>query len=410
MNIPRILRPQFLILHFTFLISALALPLLAQQQIRVTGVNKKDKDPINLSALATPGPNGALFKQVLQNDLERSGFFYMDANAMTAVSGQVTDTPQGAAASATIRWSSKSFTWKADATTPAEVRTRAHELADQIVLNIKNKRGFAASRILFVRRNGPDNSDLFVCDADGSNIRQITFDNRALIGPKWDTDSKHLFLTSYITGGPVVYRMAAEPRAEKTTIARYNGLNTSAVPSPDGKSIALILSIFGSPDLFLLDRTTGKYTQLTKTKNASEASPVWSPDGKQICYVSDALGAPQLYIVDVATKQSRRLTTTGTENVNPSWSRDGRLCYASRRDGKYQIAVLESVNAARPTILTSGPDHTDPSWAPDGRHIVCVRADSPQATSLWVLDTAGDSPVRLFTQPGKWAAPAWSYR
>ena len=398
------------------LLSALlALPLLAQQQITV-GVDRQGKDPISLSRLAASGANGELFKRVLQNDLERSGFFYIDPNAQTSVSGQLADTANGLNASANVAWAGRSFSWPNDDTPTAarsDARRGAHDLADQIVRRIKNKPGIASSRILFVKRSGPDNSDLFVCDADGGNITQLTFDNRAVIGPKWDTDSKNLFLTSYVSGGPVVYRTAAEPRAAKTTIARFNGLNTSAAPSPDGKSLAIILSIFGNPDLFVLDRQTGNYTRLTKTPHLNEASPVWSPDGKSILYVAGAVGVPpQLYVVDVASKQSRRVTTGG-ENVSPSWCRvTGRICYASRQGGKYQIAVLESISAARPVYFTTNAnlDHIEPSWAPNGRHIICSRSDSPQGASLWVLDTGGDKPVQLFTQPGKWVAPAWSYR
>jgi len=389
----------------------LTLPLAAQISIgTVGGAGKTPKDPISLSRLTTSGQNAALFKQVLQNDLERSGHFIIDPSAQTAVSGQASDTAGGLNASVNVSWAGRTFAWN-NAATPADARRSAHALADQIVRQIKGKPGMASSRIVFIKRNGPNNSDLFVCDADGGNITQLTFDNRAVVGPRWDTDSRNLFFTSYVSGGPVVYRMPAEPRAQKQTIANFKGLNTGAAPSPDGKSIAIILSIFDNPDLFLLARGTGKYTRLTKTPRSSEASPVWSPDGKSILYVSDASGAPHIYVMDVATQQSRRLTTSGSENTNPSWCRvTGRICYASRRDGRYQIAVLDSINARAPTILTSGAEHTDPSWAPDGRHIICTRTDGPQNASLWVLDTGGDNAVRLFTQPGKWASPAWSYR
>ena len=392
----------------SLLLSALfALPLLAQQQIKIVGAGQKDKDPINLSRLAASGPNAAIFKQVLQGDLDRSGYFYIDNNAQTTVSGQVGDSAGGVNASANVAWANKSFAWNNAAI--AEARRAAHALADEIVLKIKGKRGIASTRILFVKRNGPDNSDLYVADADGANIQQLTFDNRAIVGPRWDNDGKHLFLTSYVSGHPVVYRMAAEPRAPKTVVARYNGLNASAAPSPDGKSVAIILSIFGSPDLFVLDRATGKYAQITKTPNASEASPTWSPDSKSICYVSDASGSPQLYIADVATKKSRRLTTTGSENVNPDWGINGRITYATKRGGAYQVAVLANINESDRNAVLLGPGES-PSWAPNGRHIVCSRTDSPQSSSIWVLDTEGDKPVRLFSLAGKWAAPSWSFK
>ena len=384
------------------LATLLSLPLFAQV-IDVTGARKNNKDPISLSRLAAADP---VFKQTLQSDLERSGYFYIDANAQTAVSGS--------ASFANVTWSGGKLEWP-NAKTPADARQDprrgAHDLADQIVQQIKRKPGMASSRVLFIKRNGPDNSDLYVCDADGANIQQLTFDNRAIVGPRWDTDSKNLFLTSYINGGPVVYRMAAEPRAKKSIIANYKGLNTGAAPSYDGKSIALILSVLGNPDLFVLNRATGNHTQITKTPNASEASPVWSPDNQSILYVSDASGAPHIYLANVASKQSRRLTSSGSENVSPAWSfASNRIAYASKRDGKYQIAVLNSISDARPVILTSGAEHTDPTWMPDGRHLICVRTDSPQSSSLWMLDTEGDKPVLLFTRPGKWASPASSFR
>jgi len=140
-----------------------------------------------------------------------------------------------------------------------------------------------------------------------------------------------------------------------------------------------------------------------------EASPTWSPDGSRIVYVGDASGAPQLYIVDVATKRSRRLTYNGSENVNPSWAPTGKIAYASRRGGSYQIAVLDPAAGGEPdATLTCGPDHESPSWAPDGRHIVCSRAEGSGRSSLWILDIQGDSPVRLYANPGNWMSPDWS--
>lgn len=400
-------------LRLLFLSTLFVIPLLAQDRVSVTGAGAK-KDAVSLAGITGAGANANLFRQVLQQDLEHSGWFYTDPAAMIKVTGQAADTGNGINAAIRVQWqagaSAKAFNWNAAAGSTSETRRRAHELADEIVQRIKGRRGIASSRILFIKRAGPDNADLFIADADGGNIQQLTHDRRAIVAPKWDTDMKHLFLTSYVSGHPGVYRMPLEPNGKKTVVARYNGLNSSAEPSPDGKSVALILSLGGNPDLYLLNRATGGYTRLTKTPKANEASPTWAPDSRSICYVSDASGSPQLYVLDVATKTSRRITFRGSENVNPDWGPNG-ITYATRRGGTYQIVVLDSVTSREPdTPLTSGPDHEDPSWAPDGRHIICSRADNATNSSLIILDTMGDSPVRLFTQQGKWAAPEWSYR
>ena len=113
--------------------------------------------------------------------------------------------------------------------------------------------------------------------------------------------------------------------------------------------------------------------------------------------------------MDLATRQSRRITFRGSENLNPSWAKDGRIAYATRRRGPYQIAVWDARNGESSETVSDGASHEDPSWAPDSRHIVCSQRDGNNA-SIYILDTLGDTPIRLFPLSGEWVSPDWSER
>ncbi len=367
------------------------------------------KDAVSLSEVTIAGEAGRLFVQTLQDDLVRSGWFRIDPSGQIRVAGSAVGRADGLATSFRVTWPGKRFDWSRSAGAgQAEIRRLAHLLADDMVKLIKGERGMAASRIVFVNRRGPNNADLFMCDADGQGLLQITKDNVAAVGPKWDRDGKNILYTSYLRGSPTVYRFPASG-GRRMPLARFSGLNTGAEVSPNGRTVALILSVTGNPEVHTLDLASGAVTRLTRTPHAVEASPSWSPDGTKIVYVSDASGAPHLYILDVATRRSRRVTYKGSENVNPDWSATGTIVYSSRRAGGYQIAVLDPSAGSEPDVtLTSGPDHEDPSWAPNNRHIVCSRAEGSRNSSLWILDSMGDSPVRLLRNAGNWMSPDWS--
>ncbi|MEI6890638.1 MAG: hypothetical protein V5783_00575 [Pontiella sp.] len=70
-------------------------------------------------------------------------------------------------------------------------------------------------------------------------------------------------------------------------LSSHGGLNASGAISPDGKSMAVILSKDGNPELYLKSlRFGGRLTRLTRTRPGIEASPCWSPDGNHLVYVS----------------------------------------------------------------------------------------------------------------------------
>jgi len=349
------------------------------------------KDVVSLSGLQASGNHGQLFLRTLRRNLELSGWFQVvpsGAGAVT-VSGSVADTGSGVQSNCRVAWAGKSFAWTRASLGEAEVRRQAQELADEMVKQVKGKKGIATSKITFVNRKGSNNAELYVCDADGQGMMQVTRDGVAIVGPRWAPNKKDVLYTSFIKGYPTVQMHTIG--GTRKTIANFKGLNTGGAVSPDGKRVALILSFEGNPELYVLDYTTSRAIRMTNTPHGVEASPCWSPDGRSIVYVSDVAKSPQLYLLDVASRTSKRLTYKGSENVNPDWSAKGKITYATRRGGSYQIAVMDASagSDAAAEILTNAPANCEhPSWALNSRHIICS-----SGSTLYILDTLGDPAV-----------------
>ena len=360
-------------------------------------VSKEGANRVVVSIETAGGTSAAAYRSSLQRNLDRTGYFQVGPNGQIRVTG----VPGG---TVTAVGAGKQVSLSAPVTDDKSARMAARQMSDAIVKAYMGVPGFAMERIAFVNRKGPDNAELYICYPDGYDIRQITSDGRAAVGPRWAPNKNDLYYTGFLQRTPLVYRLDVST-GRRNLLAQFKGLATGAAVSPDGKSCAIVLSYQGNPELYVLDFATKRVTRMTRTPTASEASPCWSPDGRQIAYVSDETRHPQVYVVDVATKKSRRLTTQGSENTNPDWGADGALTWCTKRGGENYVAVMNPAQGEGSTrLVTKGGTWEHPSWAADGRHVI---ASCDQA--LFIVDTApdGDRPVRLFANGGNWMNPAW---
>ena len=360
-------------------------------------VKKEGANRVLVSIETAGGTSAAAYNRSLQRNLERTGYFQVGPNGQIRVTG----TPGG---TVTAAGAGKQVTFAAAVTDDKSARMAARQMSDAIVKAYTGGRGFALERIVFVNRKGADNAELYMCYPDGFDIRQLTSDGRAAVGPRWAPNKTDIYYTGFLKRTPLVYRLDVTT-GQRNLVAQFKGLATGGAVSPDGKKCAIVLSYQGNPELYVLDFAAKRLARMTQTPNASEASPCWSPDGRQIAYVSDETRHPQVYVVDVATRKSRRLTNMGFENTNPDWGADGSLTWCTKRGGLNYVAVMNAAQGeSTARLVTSGGSWEHPSWAADGRHVVASRD-----RALFIIDTApdGDSPVQLFRMEGNWMNPAW---
>lgn len=382
-----------------FTVAALAFGTLSAATINIKG-SGAEQYLVSIDVKGDPA-----FAQTLKRNLELSGAFRVVPGAPIKVTGTV-----GAAVTAEgpAGGMNRCLTLPSRATDAKSARTEARQLADRMCESFAKQKGFANDRIAFVMKNGKS-EELCVGYADGADMRQLTQDKKASVGPRWKNSST-IYYTGYLNNAPQIFEIDAETGKRRLAFG-FGGLTTGATVSPDGSKAAIILSKpFGNPELCLINPASGTWSRLTKTPTASEGQPAWSPDGQKIVYVSNEDRHQHLYIIDAATKAKRRLTSSGSRNVDPDWGSDGRIVFTTGRGGQNQIAVISPAEGEASLRLVTAPGTWEhPTWARDRRHVIAERDGV-----LFLIDTLEQddgspvAPVKLFTLPAKCITPSWS--
>lgn len=280
-------------------------------------------------------------------------------------------------------------------------RAQAHMLADDVVKAITGKPGIARTKIAYKADLGGGAKEIFVSDYDGANPFRATEDNSIAASPAWVPGKLALFYTSYKAGKPDIYSHDLASGA-RTRVFSFNGLNSSAAVSPDGRQVAIILSKSGSPDLWVANVDGSNLRQLTHTPEL-EASPCWSPDGQTICVTSQKDGKAALYTIPAGGGALRRLPTGGVLNcTEPDWSPDGKSIAFTRAAGEFTIYVVPAAGGEALAVAAG----EDPSWAANSRTIVFTRGrDGARRLSLLDVPTRRVKDVgRLL---GSCSQPSW---
>ena len=403
-------------MHKTILKTTLAVLLMAATAATAQVTVRKaagEKVGVDLSAVQASGGAALAVRRTLELDLSRSGWMALAAPGQGSVAVRGTVTEAGGQVIFTcqvVDGAGRAYLNGTYAQPIPQAIYLGHQVADDIVQKVTGKPSFFLARLVLIGTQSGA-KELYLADSSCQDVRQVTRDNSIALKPRWSGDNKLISYTSYLKRYPDVYTIEMASGARER-VAAFPGVNSGGAISPDGRSMALILSKDGNPDLYVMDLATKRTTRLTNTPRATEGSPCWAPDGGRIAYVSDSSGAPQIYLVARAGGAPERLTLRGSQNVAPDWSQataqapNGLIAYQTLTGGKFQIAVIDP-NAKQERVITPfDAAYEDPSWAPDGRHLAAARGVNYKY-AVYLLDTMGDKPVALTTS-GDWTAPAWS--
>ena len=274
----------------------------------------------------------------------------------------------------------------------------------EVIYHLTGNRGIFNSKIAFIS-TGSGNKEIFICDFDGSNIKQFTQNNRINLFPAWSSDAKWIAYTSYLKGKPDIYIINLKNN-KRITISK-KGINIAPEWSPTRFELAATLSFSGDQEIYLLTGT-GKIIKRLTRKWGSDVSPTWSPDGKKIAFVSNRSGRPQIYIKGIRSGQVERLTFNGTYNTQPNWSARGdKIVYSSLQEGRNNIFVIDIKNK-QPTQLTfDSGDNEAPSWSSDGS-LITFSSTREGPSRIYIMTAYGTDQRRLLFLQGEQTNPKWS--
>jgi len=290
-------------------------------------------------------------------------------------------------------------------------RRLVHHLSDDIVKALVGAKGIATTRIAFIKDNPDGGKDLYAVDYDGHNLRRITRDGAVAVSPDWSPDGKQIYYTSTHKGEPHLYRVDLA-KHERVAVATYPGLNYAAAVSPNGRRLAVVLSVTGTPDIFTMDADGENLKRLTRSVGKLSTCPVWSHDGRRIAYVTSVHGGPQLYAMQADGSRQQRLLPGYRHMSSLDWSPAAAtrnlVVFSALVGGRFQLFAADLGRDVVKQLTDDAANHQDPNFAPDGRHIIYVRETRYGAADLYMLDVFDPKPVRITTFEGNEFYPAWS--
>ena len=110
--------------------------------------------------------------------------------------------------------------------------------------------------------------------------------------------------------------------------------------SEDGKNVVFATERSGRGNEIWIANVDGTgVTRLTESTGRGQGSPRWSPDSRRVAFDSQGEdGQRDIFVIDAAGGQPQRLTTFPSNEIRPSWSRDGRWVYfQSRHTGRPEV-------------------------------------------------------------------------
>jgi TolB protein len=287
-----------------------------------------------------------------------------------------------------------------------DIRKIIRRFCGEVIYTLTGDRGIFNTEIAFVS-TGTGNKEIYICEFDGYNPRQLTHTHNITLSPAWSSDGEWLAYTSYEKGKPDLY--IKNLRENRGYVVAKKGINTTPAWFPNKFELAATLSFSDDPEIYLLTGTGKIIKRLTYNKGI-DVSPTWSPDGKSLAFVSKRSGTPQIYIKDLNSGQVKRLTFQGRYNTQPSWSpRGDKVAYSGMENGHNNIFVV-GIDDQGPIQLTHDEgDNESPSWSPDGNLIVFASTrEGP--SRIYVMTSYGTDQRRLLVLKGRQTEPKWSPR
>ncbi|MBC7729477.1 MAG: Tol-Pal system protein TolB [Microbacteriaceae bacterium] len=408
----------------------------AQFRVEISGIGATQL-PLAVSRFRDEDRSGQSISSIVRADLERSGAFRIVDSSGTLDERSQPQFPdwRGRGADALVAGSASKLAdgrfdlrfklWdvvkgeellgQALAVPAADLRLAAHRIADVIHQKLTGERGVNATRIAYVTR-AANRFTLRITDADGEGGQVALASPQPIISPAWSPDGRQLAYVSFEAGKAVVMVQDVGSGARRS-VATFKGSNSAPAWSPDGRRLAVTLSRDGPAQLYLLDLDGNALRRLV-TSTSIDTEAAFAPDGQSLYFVSDRGGGPQIYRVAVASGGSagaaasvsvaapERVTFSGSYNMSPATSPDGRLLAYINRGNGFRLMVMPLDGSAPPLAVSDTSDDESPSFAPNGRLLIyATRSGGRDVLMTTTLD--GKIRTRLLSSGVDVREPAW---
>ncbi|MBI3950351.1 MAG: PD40 domain-containing protein [Acidobacteria bacterium] len=182
------------------------------------------------------------------------------------------------------------------------------------------------------------------------------------------------FITSEFKEGRQVFVMNADGTNVRT---RTQGDRVVGAPvlSPDGQRIVYTAAEADRPDtqeIYSVSTSGGRARRLT-SNNVPDSHPVISPNGRDIAFAREG----NIWLMSATGGNEHQLTDSGMDS-DPTWTPDGRIVFTTTRwGGAIEIAVMNADGSNITRITDNEKGNLSPRVSPDGQWVTFFRYDGP---------------------------------
>lgn len=168
--------------------------------------------------------------------------------------------------------------------------------------------------------------EIFVSDADGKFIRQISQSGERALEVKWMADNKTVLFSQTFNGYQNWFTITADGKGTAKQITKDKA-NNRDITLNKNKTLAVYLS--GRNELRLLDLKTLESKTIVKDEfwAIQNATPSFSPNDQYVVFTAFRNFEQDILVHEIKTNKTINLTNTGVTETSPVWSPDGKYIY-----------------------------------------------------------------------------------
>ncbi len=223
-----------------------------------------------------------------------------------------------------------------------------------------------------------------------------------------------------------IYYVSSRTGAKEIWVMDYDGENARQITnlgsvslspriSPDNNELAFASLSSRGWAIRIYSFELSRYLSFpTGTTGTSNLTPAWSSDGKSLAFSSSRSGDPEIWVSDSSGGRAERLTNIKGPDVAPTWNprSNSQLAWVSGRTGLPQIYIMDAdgTNVQR---LTDGGYAISPSWSPNGQFLTFswnrkYGPGAPGGQDIYVMDIATKKWIQLTHGSGSNDFPSWA--
>lgn len=263
------------------------------------------------------------------------------------------------------------------------------------------------NRLAFIRSAvaGVSN-DIYVMSANRGPAKRLTFDHRPMTGSlAWTSDSREIVFASARGAEMGLWVVAAEGSMPRPVAGPVGEAEWPTIPAKADNTLVYEQGM-GKADVWQLDLKDARHAQKAPFALVSEKGdkmrPELSPDGKKVAFESDRLGFWDLWTCDVDGSYCDQITSLHGTAGRARWSPNGRYIafefHPHERSEIYVVEVPGGVPRLLPTI--PGSDNLSPSWSRDGKWIYFASKRDAEPFQIWKIPVQGGQPSQLTKHGG----------